>query len=66
MVVRNDKQLLYMSDLKKGDLLSFNSYGKNTIWVIIEFDNDGFGFWALNNEKRYFSAWDLINLEKLS
>ena len=54
-----------MSDLKKGDLLEFSSYGKKTVWVIIEFDSDGFGFWALNETKRYFSAWDLVNLVKI-
>jgi hypothetical protein len=55
-----------MSDLKSGDLILFNSHGKRTIWVIIEFDNDGFGFWALNEKKRYFSAWDLVSIKKLS
>lgn len=58
-------KLLFMSDLKKGDLLEFTSFGKKSVWVIIEFDSNGFGFWGLNDTKRYFSAWDLVNLVKI-
>lgn len=57
---------LFMSDLRKGDLLEFTSYGKKSLWLIIDFDSEGFGFWGFNDTKRYFSAWDLVNLEKLS